>query len=79
MLETCPICGHSLRNGTDGPNKIKYPDEWRAQFDAGEITLEELNDHAQVYYERARLCFNISSNVHAPLTFEEMLKEMAVE
>lgn len=58
MLETCNLCGQTLRNGADGPNKIRYPEEWRTKFDAGEITLEELNDHAQVYYERARLCFN---------------------
>lgn len=58
MLEVCPLCGQSLRNGMDGPNKIRYTAEDRKKFDAGEITLEELNDHAEVYYERARLCFN---------------------
>lgn len=58
MLEVCPICGQSLRNGIDGQNKIRYPVEFRNKFDSGEITLEELNDHAEVYYERARLCFN---------------------
>jgi hypothetical protein len=58
MLDVCPLCQRPLRNGTDGPNIIKYPQEYRDKFDAGEITLEELNEHAQVYYERARLCFN---------------------
>jgi prenyltransferase beta subunit len=58
MLDVCPLCGRPLRNGVDGPQYIKYDPEWRAKFDAGQITLDELSQHITVYYDRARLCFN---------------------
>ena len=58
MLETCPLCGQALRNGMDSKNHVKYDPELKAKFDAGEITLEELNEHAEIYYFRDRLCFN---------------------
>lgn len=58
MLDVCPICSRPLRNGVDGKQYIKYDPEYRAKFDAGEITLEELSEHITVYYDRQRLCFN---------------------
>jgi hypothetical protein len=58
MLETCPLCGQKLIIGTDSKQYIKYDPEYRAKFDAGEITLEELSEHITVFYDRTRLCAN---------------------
>lgn len=55
-IENCPTCGIALINGRDGKQQIRYPAEWKQKFEAGEITLEELNQHAEVYYTRERLC-----------------------
>jgi hypothetical protein len=56
MLENCSICGIALINGRDGKQQIRYPSEWLQKFKNGEITLEELNKHAEIYYTRERLC-----------------------
>ena len=58
MLETCPLCNRPLRNGKDGKQYIEYAPEDRAKFDSGDITLEELNNRAKIFYNRDRLCFN---------------------
>jgi hypothetical protein len=58
MIETCPICSRPLRNGKDSKQYIEYDPADRAQFDAGEIALEELNERAKIFYDRDRLCFN---------------------
>ena len=58
MLETCPLCGQSLRNGKDSKQYIEYDPADRTAFNAGEITLEELNNRAKIFYNRDRLCFN---------------------
>jgi hypothetical protein len=52
MLDVCPLCGQTLRNGVDGPQYIKYdPAEFEGK-EPGE-TVE-----VKVFYDRPRLCFN---------------------
>ena len=57
-LENCPRCGKALINGRDGKQQIRYPEEVLQKFQAGEITLQQLNDQAIIYYPRERLCNN---------------------
>lgn len=56
MLENCPICGRVLQIGKDGERKIRYQPEWEDKFKRGEITLEELNQHSEVYKKRQMVC-----------------------
>ncbi|MGE5328003.1 MAG: hypothetical protein ACM3KR_00645 [Deltaproteobacteria bacterium] len=58
MLEQCLLCQTYLINGTDGKQQIEYTEENKAKFIAGEITLEQLNETAQITYTRTRLCPN---------------------
>lgn len=54
----CPLCEEGLIIGKDGEQYIKYDPEYRAKFEAGEITLDELSKHIKVYYDRTLLCKN---------------------
>jgi hypothetical protein len=58
MPEKCPVCGRYLQNGQDSKQKIEYPPDKLQEFEEGLITLEQLNEHAIIYYMRPRLCIN---------------------
>lgn len=57
MLEFCPICKQKLHIGMDTKRK-EYDQEYKAKFEAGEITIDELLEHVHVYIDRTMLCFN---------------------
>ena len=57
MIEKCPLCGTRLQIGTDTKRK-EYDPEYRAKFEAGEITLDELLQHVHTYTDRTLLCPN---------------------
>lgn len=61
MQEVCPLCGTPLINGSDGKQKIEYTEENRALYENGQITLDELNETAKIYYMRKRLCPNLGN------------------
>lgn len=62
MFDTCPLCERPLIIGQDGKQQIEYTEENLAKFKAGEITLEELNETAIIFYMRPRLCNNKGNN-----------------
>lgn len=55
-MNNCPICGRALRNGKDSPLQIEYTEENLAKFNAGEISLAELNETARFFYTREKIC-----------------------
>ena len=57
-MENCPICNRPLINGGDSKQQIEYSDENLAKFRNAEITLEELNETARIFYNRIRICDN---------------------
>lgn len=64
MNGICPICQNpkGLINGIDSKQYIEYPPDKLEQFEAGELTLTQLNEFAEIYYNRTRLCDNAGNS-----------------
>lgn len=55
-MVNCPVCDRALRNGKDSPLQIEYTEESLSKYNAGEISLAELNETARFFYTRERVC-----------------------
>lgn len=71
-MDKCPLCGNRLQIGTD-TRRNEYDPEYKAKFEAGEITLDELLLNVHRYIDRTMLCPNAGNEnnmVHADGTQE---------
>ncbi len=88
-MDNCPICNRPLINGGDGKQQIEYAEENLAKFNAGEISLAELNETAKIFYMRNKLCddpscINFAGDTQNPykkisLTYEKNGKNVTEE